>query len=94
MSEAQGRFREVVQEQVPPQAPLPRDQPIRVSSFDRDLRQNNLVLSGDDLKGFCQLLADVNERRNILCKDNCNPDFNRHPVTTWHRDWMQRTHDG
>jgi hypothetical protein len=53
---------ELVEEQVPQQAPLPADQPIRVPLYRRDLNPTNLVLSAEDLKEFCELLAQVNAR--------------------------------
>ncbi len=52
----------VVEEQVPQLAPLPPDQPIRVSLYRRDLNPTNLVLSAEDLKEFCELLVEVNEK--------------------------------
>ena len=52
----------VIEEQVPQQAPLPIDQPVRVPLYRRDLHPTNLVLSAEDLKEFCELLADANER--------------------------------
>lgn len=53
---------EVVEEQVPQQAPLPADQPIRVPLYRRDLKPTNLVLSAEDLKDFCELLVEVNDK--------------------------------
>lgn len=37
-------------------------EPIRIPQYRRDLFPTNLVLSADDIKEFCELLADVNER--------------------------------
>ncbi|MEM5472775.1 hypothetical protein WNZ14_13665 [Hoeflea sp. AS60] len=53
---------EQVPQQVPQQAPLPADQPIRVPLYRRDLKPTNLVLSAEDLKEFCELLVEVNEK--------------------------------
>ncbi|WP_418025973.1 hypothetical protein ACNKFW_22485 (plasmid) [Paracoccus sp. TD-10] len=36
--------------------------PVRVPLYRRDLKPTNLVLSADDLKEFCELLAEVNEK--------------------------------
>lgn len=62
MTDTEDTLLETVEEQVPQQAPLPADQPIRVSLYRRDLFPTNLVLSAQDLKEFCELLAEVNEK--------------------------------
>jgi len=53
---------EVGAEQLPQQVELPVDQPLRVPQYRRDLNPTNLVLSAADLKEFCGLLAEANER--------------------------------
>jgi hypothetical protein len=62
MNDSEEILPDVVEDQVPLQAPLPPDQAIRVSLYRRDLNPTNLVLSADDLKEFCELLVDVNKK--------------------------------
>jgi hypothetical protein len=52
----------VVEEQVPQQLPLSVGKPIRVPLYRRDLKPSNLVLSAEDLREFCELLVEVNEK--------------------------------
>lgn len=73
MTEDTKQLPEVVEEQVPQQAPLPADQPIRVSLYRRDLHPTNLVLSAEDLKEFYQLLAEVNERAKEIEYSRLDP---------------------
>lgn len=53
-----------VEAQPPPQ--MQPDKPIRVPQYRRDLLPTNLVLSAEDLKEFCELLAEANERAKEL----------------------------
>lgn len=52
----------MIEEVGPQQSSIPADQPIRVPVYRRDLKPSNLVLSAADLKEFCELLVEVNEK--------------------------------
>jgi hypothetical protein len=54
--------RGTVQEHPPQQTTLPIEHPVRVPLYRRDLKPTNLVLSANDLKEFCELLVEVNEK--------------------------------
>lgn len=62
MNETNKKLPEVAEEQAPQHAPLSVEQPVSVPQYRRDLHPTNLVLSANDLKEFCELLAEVNER--------------------------------
>lgn len=76
MPEQDEQLSEVVKEQVPQQAPLPADQPIRVPLYRRDMYPSNLVMSAEDLKEFCELLSEVNDRAKEI-------EFNRLDLSTF-----------
>lgn len=52
----------VVEEDAQQRSHLPKEQANRVPLYRRDLSPSNLVLSAEDLKEFCELLVEVNER--------------------------------
>ncbi len=53
-----------------------RAQPNRIPQYRRDLYPTNLVLSADDLKAFCELLAEANERAKVI-------EYNRLDLSTF-----------
>ena len=55
---------------------FPTEQPVRIPQFRRDLNPSNLVLSAEDLKEFCELLAEANERAKEI-------EFNRLDLNTF-----------
>lgn len=60
MTNAPDRLPEAV-EAHPPQQMQPSE-PIRIPQYRRDLLPTNLILSAEDIREFCELLAEVNER--------------------------------
>lgn len=76
MNDAEHKQPYIVEAQVPQKAPLPADQPIDVSQYRRDINPTNLVLSADDLKEFCELLVEVNEKAKQI-------EYNALDITTF-----------
>lgn len=76
MTDSEDTLPEVVEEQVPQQAPLPADRPVQVPMYRRDLFPTNLVLSAEDLREFSELICEVNERSKEL-------EYQQLDLSTW-----------
>ncbi|MCR8723078.1 hypothetical protein [Frigidibacter sp. ROC022] len=76
MEDTEQNLPDVVEEQVQQPVGLPADQPIRVPLYRRVLKPSNLVLSADDLKEFCELLVEVNEKAKEI-------EYSRLDLTTF-----------
>jgi hypothetical protein len=64
VTDATNNLPDTVEVQAPQQ--MQPAEPIRVPQYRRDLFPTNLVLSAEDLKEFCELLAEANERAKEL----------------------------
>lgn len=76
MADTENKLPDVVEEQVPQQAPLTADQPVQVPTYRRDLFPTNLVLSAEDLKEFAELICEVNEGSKEL-------EYQQLDLSTW-----------
>lgn len=74
MTDASDNLPEAVEAR-PPQHMQPTE-PIRIPQYRRDLLPTNLVLSAEDIKDFCELLAEVNERAKEI-------EYNRLDLSTF-----------
>lgn len=51
---------------------LPPTEPVRVPQYRRDFSPKNIVLSANDLREFCELLTEANERARAIEYNNLN----------------------
>ena len=68
----------------PPQQMQPSE-PIRIPQYRRDLLPTNLVLSTEDIKEFCELLAEANERAKEI-------EYGRLDLSTFESPEQARQH--
>jgi hypothetical protein len=74
LTEANQNLSKTAEEKIPQQ--LQPAEPIRVPQYRRDLFPTNVALSANDLREFCELLGEANERAKEL-------EFNRLDVSTF-----------